>query len=115
MKAFVACLLIGVAAAARLPNAYIPPNPQSAGGSQFLQTPNAQRPSSNYGAPAFGASSQQSQYAGAGQAGQPGRGGQFGQGGGQPGRGGANSADAQATILKYENNPNIGDGTYSYE
>jgi hypothetical protein len=100
---FIVCLLIGAATAAQLPNTYIPPNRQGAGGnSQFLQTPKAGQfggqPSSQYGPPAgssFGASSQQNQYASAG--------------------GKSQSADAQATILKYENNPNTGDGSYNYE
>jgi hypothetical protein len=94
------CFFIAAATAAQLPNSYIPPNRQSAGGnSQFLQTPSSGRaPSSQYGPPAgsaFGASSQQNQYASAG--------------------GKSRSADAQAVILKYENNPNTGDGSYNYE
>jgi hypothetical protein len=102
------CFFVGVATAAQLPNSYIPPNAQSAGGSQFLQTPRSgARPSNQYVPPAasnYAASSQQSQYS---------------QNGGAQGysqqSSQSQSADAQATILKYENNPNIGDGTYNYE
>jgi hypothetical protein len=91
---FIVCLLIGAATAAQLPNSYIPPNAQNSGGnSQFLQTPfsdqSGGRPNNQYVPP----SSDQGPY---------------------PASQSSKSADADAQILKYENSPNIGDGTYSY-
>jgi hypothetical protein len=109
---FLLCLFVGVATAAQLPNSYIPPNRASAGGNgQFLQAPRGGQPNNQYIPPSTGsgydASAQSNQYAQGGQGGQGGR--------GSTTYASAQSADAQATILKYENNPNIGDGTYSYE
>lgn len=123
---------MGFASAAQLPNSYIPPpsNALTAGGSSnFLQTPN--RPQNQYLPPgqnrgvqqtfnSFGQPTQFSQgsYSQGGQGGQ----GAYQQGGqGAYAQGGQRQYQQQQPsgpvipILRYENSPNLGDGSYSFE
>ncbi|KAF5291024.1 hypothetical protein FQR65_LT11477 [Abscondita terminalis] len=138
----VLAVLVSVCYCARLDNTYLPPpNADKSGGGPGLQTPFGPRPGGPGGSPGFGGKTSGPGFNGApsgpgalygpprGGPGGPGRpggqpgfgpnqGGQPGFGpnqGGQPGFGPSQGGpDAGAPILRYDNTPNAGDGSYQY-
>lgn len=126
----VVALLVNAVFGAHLGNTYIPPpaHAGTAGGSAFLQTPNRgggpshtshfSSGSSNFGGSGGGFGASAGQFASAGH-----QGGGGGQGGGyfqpqqqynQQSSYQHQSSGQQIPILRYDNSPNAGDGSYSY-